>query len=81
MEIKYLNEECEKISKSCDLEFGKEIIPLTAANNLLGRADILNGKGYGIFTLRNYETFTALEKYITDYVARQLATYQELPAS
>ncbi len=77
MEIKYLNEDCEKISKRCDLEFGKEIIPLTPANNLLNSDPSLNTNGFGLFTLRKPETFTALEQYITGYIQQQLGIYQE----
>jgi hypothetical protein len=80
MEIKYLNEECDKISKSCDLEFGKELTTLTASNNLLINNPHLNQSGYGLFSLRSKETFFALESLIKQHIIQQLSQHQEVPA-
>jgi hypothetical protein len=77
MEIKYLSDSYEKIAKSSDLEFGKNVIPLTAENNLLSNAPLLNEKGYGLFALPDYKTFDRLNKYITRYVLERFMEYQK----
>ena len=80
MEIHYLNEACEKISKSCDLEFGKNFSPLTEANNLLIKNEKLNSEGMGVFGLQEMSTFDKLEKAVTGHLVKQLSCYQNVPS-
>ena len=79
MEIKYLSKDGEKISKTCDLEFGKEALALTHKNNLLKNNAAFNRYGFGQFRLTDLKTFSALEKIITEQVVKRLSLYQEVP--
>lgn len=78
MEIKYLNKDGEIISKTCDLEFGKELLPLTDEDNLLKNNAAFNRYGFGQFRLADMKIFTALEKIITEQVEKRLSLYQEV---
>ncbi len=78
IKISYFNSECEKISKSCDLEFGKNQLPLTALNNLLCNNAELNKNGFGKFPVLSKSTFASLKKCIEQIIIQQLSAYQKI---
>ncbi len=78
MHIKYLNEDCERISKTCDLEFGKELLILKDDTNLLSRNPQLNKSGFGRFTVQDISTFNRLEKTMTLLIKERMELYQNV---
>jgi hypothetical protein len=78
MNIKYLNKDCEKIAKSCDLEFGKVQQQIAGPGALL-LTDTMQERGFEIFALSGYDTFLGLEQIITDQIRQRLARYQAVP--
>jgi ectoine hydroxylase-related dioxygenase (phytanoyl-CoA dioxygenase family) len=80
MKIRYLNEDGEKISKSCDLEFGKEYPGLFYRPDLNGECAALRNEGFQIFSLKAKETFAALEQIISEQIKQRLSLFQEVPA-
>jgi ectoine hydroxylase-related dioxygenase (phytanoyl-CoA dioxygenase family) len=81
MDIKYLNEEGERIAKICDLEFGKEPLSHATESSILQSNSDINTKGYSIFSLHKANTFNTLEQTITRYVAQRLSEWQHVPAN
>ncbi|MBL7800019.1 MAG: phytanoyl-CoA dioxygenase family protein [Chitinophagales bacterium] len=79
MEITYLNEEGERISKNCDLEFGKEPHASNGEMDLLSADETLLEKGYHIFSLRKMDTLLDLERIITAQIVQRLSIYQQVP--
>lgn len=77
-EIRYFNSDCEKISKSCDLEFGKNPLPLSLSNNLLCGNDALNQSGFGVFHLLTKDAFLLLRKQMEQIVVQRLSVYQKV---
>jgi len=78
MHIKYLNKDCEKIAKTCDLEFGKVQQRITVPGDLL-LTDTMQARGFELFTLLGPDTFLGLEQIITDQIRQRLAHYQAVP--
>jgi hypothetical protein len=79
MEIRYLNADGEKISKTCDLEFGKELQLPSGESNLLQSNNELCEKGFQIFRLHEMNTFTQLQQIITAQIIKRLSLYQSVP--
>lgn len=80
MKIKCLNEECEIISKSCDLEFGKMSSTHLESCELFQSDARLNEIGYDIFSLKALDTFNQLETIITNQIKQRLSLYQAVPS-
>ena len=81
MKINYLNEDCEKISKSCDLEFGKVIPTYSESCDLFKTNSLLNEQGYGVFALNAKNTFETIEHIITSQIIQRLSLYQNVPSN
>jgi hypothetical protein len=80
MKIRYLNEDGAKISKSCDLEFGREYSESPDRHDLMGKNPKLRTEGYEVFTLQRMETFVRMERLIATQIQERLSHYQDVPA-
>ncbi len=80
MKIHYLNDACERLGKTCDLEFGKIVMPQSGDSNLLIKNEVLNSLGYGIFRLTEMSTFDKIESAVTSHVRNKLSEHQQVPA-
>ena len=76
MGIRYFNNECERIAKSCDLEFGKEPLLLNSADNLLNYSKQLNKTGFGVSALLNNEEFFELKSCVKGIIKKRLSAFQ-----